>query len=219
MSQTERGAAMQTDSFGALMPALSYKTAVEPIREVLRYLKDTYELDAFAAGGALRDLWHGVDVKDVDVFASGVSRVRASAICDALESEHPHAGAAFREVNTDYGDWSHDIHTLYDFQLPDAPAPVQLIFSYTKLTPRDVVAGFDMGFCKIAATADEDIITPDFLLDVGRQTATHVNPNINPDRVATRFQRLHNKYPQFRFVADGFDARGFRIKKDIEYAL
>jgi len=121
------------DSFGALMPMLSYKAAVEPIRDVLTFLDAAFDVRSFAIGSALRYLWRG-DAPNECVIYVPLHPARTEAVLAALETLE-----AYRE------------------------APVAFDVVCRVRTPEVMLRRVREDRDRIAMTATEDLITDAFL--------------------------------------------------------
>lgn len=122
-----------TDSFGALMPLLSYKSELEPLRDELTWLSDRYGVRAFAVGSGLRHLWRGSKPNEIVVYVplhpSHEAKVKADYALERAFHGCPFVLDIVCRVRT----------------------PEQLLRTIKE--PRD----------RIAATVEEDLITEAFL--------------------------------------------------------
>lgn len=199
--------------------------------EVLRALRSNGFPEAIIAGGALRDIEHGRDVKDVDIFV----RTHGEKTGDDLAAVFGYVGHALVEIGTtnEYETWTSSVVAVYDFPnsaptaaettdfddfylMPVVGPTIQVIVMDVVEKGDDFAAyimdDFDIGLCKIYHDGDDLWRSVDYLMDVKRKTltVTKAPSAIALERTKERIERLQKKYPEFE-ARDVF----VRIKEDV----
>lgn len=195
--------------------ACAWKERCEPIRTVLTWLAETYQIQAVCAGGAPRDLWHGKTPKDVDIFVFGFDKARAQSFIEQLRADLPEA--EFTETQCYPGtDHPLNLQRIIEFCVPACPWPLQLIFCGKSATPEQVVARIDFGICRIGLALGHDIVTPEFVSDAEERTFTllRVVDDFDAPRSVARFCSLRWKYPHHILNAAGYDSHGVPINPE-----
>ncbi len=181
-------------------------------REILRRAQ-TVTPHAYLAGGALRDLDHGVPHKDLDIFFQ--SSGDADRDFNALREVFPDIELKFDGSYMDRGDAS--IGSVYAVQVQ-----VETCYSYfpehfqhTHAWPvetvqfiampecrdiHDVLNRLDFGICRIGFDGERVVRTADYHLDCQRHEFT-LMPSADTERSLRRYERLLPKYPGFTLNA------------------
>ena len=152
---------------------------------------------AVIAGGALRDLDNGREVKDIDVFIRCESEGQAHSAKAALEA----AGFEIGFDETGFGltvypeDQNLEVVAVMDL-LDGFTPPVQLVF--TNWDTAQIVDRFDYGICRLSWDGetlvrpdeyDEDKLAQQFRLRRDRPTPVSMRGSVH------RYARLVAKYP------------------------
>lgn len=119
------------DSWGAL---------VRSIREVCP--------SAVLAGGALRDLDNGRDVKDLDIFIEVAGEAQAVDALAALEAGLVTQTVHYEPSDLTYYPQDQNLEVILVAELLDHDIPIQLIF--VRWPTARIVERFDYGICQIA---------------------------------------------------------------------
>lgn len=167
--------------------------------------------EVVVAGGALRDLLHDRQVKDIDVFIQGefdpfedeademewhCKKLGTKLHCDPVfEWEHHNGGESGS---------THSCFSLVDYPMGLHWHPVQLIF--IEDSPREnVKRHFDFGLSRVWCSATQLRMEPEYWKDHYRQCISYTpSDEPTPERMlssARRLQRLKLKYPNWRFEA------------------
>lgn len=154
---------------------------------------------AVIVGGALRDLYLGRPVKDLDVVVPcsawlGVIEIRLD-LMDTIATLRP----VFPE---EYGVENSDPHLVAVYELTRLPGlpPVQLLWTDGLPTLEDQLNRLDFGICQIGYDGESVYCTNAFVKDVARLTFTLVSAH-SRQRSLKRFERLSVKYPEYALVA------------------
>lgn len=154
------------------------------------------------AGGALRDRYHSVPVKDLDIFLP----YSTEAVKNVRRVFDDAGFSLFQEAHMEYEEMTdcllvlgfRDLHGL----LPD----VNIIFLRENVSAdhEQVVERIDFGICQIGVFLNENGVaefyyTNAFVEDVLNKTFTLVR-EYDQDRSLRRFERLKQKYPNHRLV-------------------
>lgn len=153
-------------------------------------------IGAVLAGGAMRDLYCGRSVKDVDIFV--------------LNND---GNAVIKIMKTLGGDWEHKSYTPFTrgYQLDyvierKGPVPIQVIGAKTEST-EGLLKEFDYGLCQIAWDGARVIYTQRFLTDFLNGTFTLTNVYAY-ERAIQRYKTwTEEKYKGWRFVPTGIVLR------------
>ncbi len=162
--------------------------------------------EAVIAGGALRDLANGRDVKDVDIWIKTrgeetKSLLEAALDCPVIdiadlsvESQPATEGELDDVFNVDFPVTPASVRLTNPGELimPD-DAPIQIIAVNFDVTMDSVIERFDFGICKAATDGRVSVLHPSFLADVERKTFTFLATNRSEtqmDRSLVRYQRL-----------------------------
>jgi hypothetical protein len=185
-------------------------------KEVLTALQKNGFPEAIIAGGALRDLDHGREIKDVDIFvldhgpsteedlekAFGYAPNRA--LTDGSEY---HIGRAARPVTQVY-EFEHDApelwftesdhHGTQPFQVIVLKQPERSATRFFRF-PEFVLADFDLGICRIYYDGRELVRTHDYRNDEIDKVFRSYIPLTGKqlDLTKERVARLLKKYPDF----------------------
>lgn len=152
---------------------------------------------AVIAGGALRDLWHGKPIKDVDIFIP-------------MQADEVDLEAIERKVLAIYP-YSELVLTSMYGQKDDVATPgFRNIFAIWRMTVDDVIYElifiedmgenmievFDISICQIAFDGHEIHITDEFYRSVKDGVIRVCNTN-RADRQVKRLRRVMDKYPEY----------------------
>jgi hypothetical protein len=156
--------------------------------EVLKKIQD-YDRDAILVGGFLRDLWHGLDPKDLDIVVK--------------HSTDP--WLIFEALNgTDYDidtieSSRQDINFSFEarFNVPIAPIPVNLIGACAGQSPLEKLKSHDFGLCQIWCDGQGLHTTKHYDHDVHRKVFSlqRCRSQDEWEAVKTHYFRLQRKYP------------------------
>lgn len=157
----------------------------------------------YLAGGALRDLDNGAEVKDLDfwVYAENLEQAR-HAVRFALGKEP--TNRCYLEYTTfaeARGIQAIDTYEVYYGE-------VQVIFLTEPLSLHQLLQGFDFGLCQIGVDGFDIAYTESYLKDRLTQTITITRPD-NDERLAKRIARLQDKYPAHIIKGGLHDVRPF----------
>lgn len=162
--------------------------------------------DAVLAGGALRDLRHFVEVKDLDIFVGPhATRARLDAAFGAQGKSKISSGCAYKLGMT-------DVMAVYEYNLMGCHT-IQIIVLREPVTMKYVLERIDFGICQIGFDGQDITETLDYAIDHRQQTFTVAYcPNEDRrGRAIRRFERISQKYPGWQLVLppadllDGFD--------------
>lgn len=177
-----------------LDPALIPSAWKEELAAVRAFLPD-----AVIAGGALRDLYLGRPVKDVDLFATAPSDYWDA---DALHRMLSRRSAG-RTYVAGYGDMTDDVVEVWEWTDPKTRlVRHSTIFNLILLTETPGVGRFDFGVCRIMFDGQNVIATPEFHEDAANHTFTLLRSETPGqfERSVRRFERFQEKYPGWKFV-------------------
>lgn len=165
---------------------------------------------AVMAGGCLRDLDNGREVKDIDIFVSDRG-ARANGLY-ALREQLIEADLACAEIDESkmypVGD-GNDLIGCIDMEFADCCPPVQIIMVACSLDR--ILERFDYGICRISFDGTVLVRHPDYIAD---REAKLFRLRLHRDHQQLsasvhRFARLTRKYEDWRFVPhtsdDGID--------------
>jgi len=166
--------------------------------EVLAKVQEVFP-EALIAGGALRDLILGREIKDIDVFV----RSRGEETQAALASIYGDAKAEHPDLVRDYGENVPELQGVYTLHVgdgdrdwaPDSPVsddeycPFQIIALNQDVTPDSCLGRFDFGICRVATDGKTVFIDPAFTKDIVAHTFTLLFCNKRESSMK-RFTRL-----------------------------
>lgn len=157
--------------------------------------------EAIIAGGALRDLDNGREVKDVDFFvmpdpAPGLHPIDATVA--ALDKAFGLEGYVLPIEVQVYANCTPDLLAVVNYERDDG-IPFQVIVmppADPDTFIRDQLARFDIGLCRIAYDGTQTVRTRDYLFDQASKSLTIVNaPNAaHLEASRKRVRRLLSKY-------------------------
>jgi hypothetical protein len=150
---------------------------------------------AVLAGGALRDLRHFVEVKDLDIFVGPYATKEAlDAAFEVTGKSKISSGCAYKLGMT-------DVLAVYEYNLFGCPT-IQVIVLREPVTMNYVLGRIDFGICQIGFDGERVIETLAYGVDHQRQTFTLTFcPDANRyQRAITRFERISQKYPGWKLV-------------------
>lgn len=168
-------------------------------RDVLTTLKLNGFPEAVIAGGALRDLTHGVPVKDVDIFVHHTSEFDKK-----LDKAFPGQWRKLlTESSTDYLNGTFDtVVAVVDLTVDGVTTPIQIIALSVIPTIDAAMARFDFGICQIVYDGSAVQMTQAFVDDVRGKTFTVIRSDTEEQmkRTLKRWDRFKEKYPQHALV-------------------
>ena len=161
--------------------------------------------EAVIAGGALRDLDNGREIKDVDIFVQDQPGVKAK--LDAvfgtqgvsLVPEFVLAYCEFNEEVIDVFDYGTD---AVDFDTLLSPPPYQVIVLSSLYDPFQAMERFDLGITQIAFDGTRMFVHPNYTRDKEQKRMTLVRCESSNDweRTERRWKRHSKKYEHWAFV-------------------
>jgi hypothetical protein len=182
--------------------------------DALRALQTNGFPEAVIAGGALRDLDNGREVKDVDIFVQWRGSDTPLAIAQALGATHrvstvtPESVCEYLENLADVkGIYAADLKALEAEELsfglfdpiPPALAPVQIIALEPFTDLMGVLRRIDFGLCQIGFDGQRVLKTPAYTADkyAKQMTVLRCDSTGQMLRTLKRFKRLSEKYSGF----------------------
>lgn len=169
---------------------------------ILSAVQTATGLTPVLAGGALRDHFHGVPVKDLDIFLP-----HTEGIVRELRGLFEDMGfECFQSIGMSC-DGLNDCRVVLGFRdRAGLLLDVNLIFldPETSRTPEEIVGRIDFGICQIGVFFNElgraeFFYTDAFVGDVAKLTFTLTRQH-DRERSLRRFDRLSDKYPYHRLV-------------------
>jgi hypothetical protein len=171
---------------------------------------------AVIAGDALRDLWHGKPVKDIDIFIEAGGDTEAWGLYQLLGGEMPEdigsryglADLADMEDGGAYPQSMSEVSLVQNYPGENETGlPVQLIFVNWKTEA--ITKRFDMGICRIwcdgnSVQLDQEFTddSSDKLLNIRRcENKWMLGASIK------RYARLLEKYDDWDLALSGFDVK------------
>lgn len=171
--------------------------SLQDLQDLLPEIRSVFP-DAVIAGGAPRDAYFGVQIKDIDVMTSNVPDLdtlrtladRMGGRWDLAEPQDPSGDAVFEyEIHFSDGTPRLNIIDLSGFEITD---------------PVDNLHDFDFALSQIAVTPNGVIHTPAFIADALAGTCTYTGDcgkeQWRIDSSKRRLQRLKVKYPNRLFM-------------------
>jgi len=151
---------------------------------------------AIVAGGYLRDRYYQVAPKDLDIFVS--SDCDMTALSKALDDWSLKDGASdLKELQaSDQGYRAIEVITF----VKSDELPLQIIISDEFTAIDRVFKDFDFGFCQIAYTGHQVMVSDAFWRDAADNTATYLHPEQPIDGTQRRADKLRQKYPNTTWV-------------------
>lgn len=153
-------------------------------------------------GGYLRDYFHGVPPKDVDVFFCS-PLAQEHALVDLLRSV---SVLMARTVLGGSAELAQDrnIAAIEEVMLTDLSI-LQLIYPVGAVTPEGLVDSVDFGLCRVGWSFETGLIITDAYRadDAARQFTLLIDNPERRERALTRFARFKEKYPDFKLVIPG----------------
>lgn len=152
--------------------------------------------EAAIVGGALRDLVHGVPVKDVDIFVTDSPKLR-----EALGVVFPQGYKTVLHPNScDYIDSLADVTSVYEGVRHGVE--FQIIAVRDQASVEDFVARIDFGICRIGYDGSAAYHPESFIRDVQNKTFTLLRSDdaAQFNRSLERYDRLQAKYPKHTLV-------------------
>lgn len=163
---------------------------------------------AVIAGGALRDLWLGVPVKDIDIFIECGGMDEAEGLFQKLGGQPPEKewDAGLSDVTEAglYPESMKEVILVEDYPRETKDGlPVQLIFVNWK-THR-ITARFDIGICRIATDGTTLTVDEGFDEDVMNKALNirRCNNKWMLGASISRIIRLLKKYPDWTIQLEG----------------
>lgn len=164
---------------------------------------------AVLAGGALRDLDHGVPPKDLDIFIEVGDIDEALVLCEKLGGVTPENDDLDEDDNKVYPASMAEVKLVADYDHEknklgvDVNLPVQFIF--VDWRTHSIVERFDYGICRIAYNGREIIEGSGYESDKMNKTMTifRCKSEMALSSSVMRFARLKQKYPDHRWCWQG----------------
>jgi hypothetical protein len=154
-----------------------------------------FDPKAHIAGGAVRDIRLGREIKDVDVFADDRDAVRIQDVMRRCDYR------MISQKGSDYFEHNPEVRKV-DYWQRDDELPVNIIYLATGLTVEENIARFDLGICKTGFDGHKIISSKDFANDWNQAEMTMVfcaNP-LQYLRTLERYDRLQAKYEAWPLV-------------------
>lgn len=148
--------------------------------------------EAVIAGGCLRDLIHGVDIKDVDIFIPNADKVQA----DLDDYKLQHSTQIIRQVKRAYDDWDEDVEEVFTLKIGSLTVDVIGV----SVEPDQIISRFDFGLCQIQYDGIDVYYTKEFEKDYLTKTFTLLNSDGEDcKRSFKRFKKFKDtKYPNHK---------------------
>jgi hypothetical protein len=178
-------------------------------KDVLKALQENGFPEAIIAGGALRDLDHGREIKDVDIFVLDHGASSAVLAKDLARAIGYRATNIIAPANSEYaiGRRERPVTGIYEFEhenkMYSNGIPFQIIavqsVSGLKDFPAYVLQDFDLGICRIYFDGKTLVRAPEYTQDEITKTFTAYVPlsGRQLDLTKERVRRLSEKYPEF----------------------
>jgi hypothetical protein len=158
--------------------------------------------EAILAGGALRDLILGGEVKDLDVFVPADPQRRLENLFEVLQFRH-----GWRQITTIpagyVGTMRDEVAYVAGYRVPSMDTEVQIIALKQMETAGDAVRRMDFGACQIGMLSPTHFVwTDEAFLDLSSRRITMLPPadEVQSGRSLLRADRFRQKYG-----ADGCD--------------
>ena len=176
---------MQVPQFWA--DALTSIRAVHPMLE-----------SAVIAGGALRDLDNGREIRDIDIFVRGEGEKDLFACRERLLEAGFEVGYYDPDKLYPVGE-NNEVVGYFDVHVEAVEQPFQLIV--VKWDTAKIVDRFDFGICKIAFDGRDLVVHPDYTEDKAAQQFRICRERDRSQLEASvhRYARLAQKYPGWPF--------------------
>jgi len=153
---------------------------------------------AVIAGGALRDLWHGKPIKDVDIFIP----IKAESVdLDAIErkvlSIHPYAELILTSMYGQKGNTATPgFRNIFVIWRMEVQGTIYELIFIEEQPGENMIDVFDISICQIAFDGHEIHITDEFYRSVKDGVIRVCNTN-RADRQVKRLKRVMDKYPEY----------------------
>jgi hypothetical protein len=167
--------------------------------EAVDWVREATGGDAVLAGGALRDLVNGVEIKDLDIFVPW-SLEAYNGMRERLRLEGATLGQYVPPFAASYGSMK-DVIAILGFEFRGLPLNIIFLSSEEeKFSVYSVISRIDFGICQIGMNREGILqVTPAFLNDLTRKTFTNLRFGDEP-RARRRWERISQKYPGWRAV-------------------
>ena len=154
--------------------------------------------EAIIGGGALRDLDHGVEIKDVDFFVMEKPTTK-----DALDAAFGRKGRTLvSSAASRYLGFEDDVYMVVDYANEGAP-PFQVIAQRNVVPDYSFleyqIERFDLGLCRIVYDGISVIAHSTYHADKAAKVLRIRDPRRIP-RSITRAERIGAKYPGYSIV-------------------
>lgn len=151
---------------------------------------------AVLAGGCLRDLILGGEVKDLDVFVDASNENLWEDLQQVLMLRH--GWRVCMQVNADYvASMRGEVAKVVGFRVPGCEHEVQIIGLKSLTTPYEAIERMDFGACQIGiAGPTHCLFTKDAAVDFRQRTITMLEPadHVQECRSLARATRFAEKY-------------------------
>lgn len=170
--------------------------------------------EALLAGGCLRDLILGGEVKDLDIFVDASNEDHWEDLRNILQFRH--GWRPVTQINADYvASMRSEVSKVVGFRVPQVPHEVQIIGLKRLLYPMDALNRMDFGACQIGMSHHQCVFyTPAAHKDLTERTITMLEPEdpTQEYRSLTRAARFEDKYA-------GTDVQVIRNSPSTRFAL
>ena len=181
-------------------------------RARLKEIQKTFP-NAVIAGGCLRDLACGKEIKDVDVFIPNSKEIQE----DLNDFKLNHTTQIIRTVKDSYGNWAcNDVKDI--LTLTWGSLQVEIIT--VDVTKDHIVDRFDFGICQVQYDGTEVYYTKEFEKDYLNKTFTLINCKNEEQhtRSIKRFEAFHKgKYSDYSLV-DAWDKTYKKKKGSVKFS-
>ena len=156
---------------------------------------------AIIAGGYLRDLWHSVEPKDIDIFVSDVAEDIIQDRLEACLRRHwpsseclnPATSETIARLYAEFG-----IRQQWIFRSSKGLPPINLIIGNNCDAPVQICKRFDFGICRIYYDGRSIEYSSYFTMDSDQKTFTFLTGDRG--RSLIRWYRIKRRYPGWRLV-------------------
>lgn len=173
-------------------------------RNKLSEIQETFP-NAAIAGGCLRDLYHGVEIKDIDVFIPNADNPKIHSLLEEYKKDHSHTITRSIRAKTDYKEWvaSTEVETVFTMKIGSLSIDVIGVTS----NPDQIIERFDFGICQIQYDGYDVRYSPEFKMDCWNKTFTLIRCDKEDDWVRSmkRFEKFKQKYPKHTLDISRFE--------------
>tara|TARA_Y100001001_G_scaffold163782_1_gene193797 strand:+ start:1135 stop:1761 length:627 start_codon:yes stop_codon:yes gene_type:complete len=180
---------------------------------------------AVLAGGALRDLYHGVEVKDLDIFIQAGDEAESWGLFEKLGGKRPKDFTEFgyglqdlSDMDSDGGAYPRSMQEviLVENYVGENPTdiPVQLIF--VNWNTARIHERFDIGICRVSTDGVKVFVSKEFKED-HHEKVLNIRRCENKWMLGSsieRIVRLREKYADFQIALEGLKFSNETIQVD-----